>query len=586
MPVLSSIDDAKVVEPESIKTSPVPTASRHVYEEETDAPPEGGYQKLDISDSFKLLLLVDENLRKGTLGFGLHKWQIEVNEDICYGRTRVDGVVVKERLPDSIHPYKFALCAANGSGKDAFVIAPFALWFIVSKIQAKVIITSSSGNQLTTQTEHYISTLAKAINDWSVKALGAEIIKIRKRYYTCLLTGSVIYMFATDDPGKAEGHHPVAPGREMAIICNEAKNIPKEIFDALRRCTGFNYWIDVSSPGEPRGEFYSHFTHWPNKRRISYFDCPHQSPDEFEEDRRELGEFNPLFRSKWLALFTNIGGSYVVSQEKLEALRVKLLKDEVKPVLQSYALRVGIDIALSMNGDESVISIWRGNKQVAQKTFRIQDSTLLASAIEQELKRHNLPMTHAHIFADDGGVGRSVIDIMNRRGWRINRVLNQSASKNKKAYRNRGAQLWYKFARLIEEGILIFHNLKDRALFEQIASRKYKETTTGMDVLTLQSKKEMIAEGIKSPDRADAAVLAFTDIALEEFLEAYDKALSDASDTQPTKTREEVLAEIKYNLRHNKHLVYGDQSKRGPVKGSVSIALGNRRRRLTYNGNN
>jgi hypothetical protein len=527
------------------------------------------YQCLEISDSLRFLSLFDPSIQNNQ--FTLHPWQAEVNEDISFGRTRINKEVVKEQKPDSIHPYKFALCAANGSGKDAFVIAPLALWFICTKIKAKVIITSASGTQLTTQTEHYISTLAKSVNTMSVQMFGFEIIKIRKRHIYCTLSGSVIHLFATDEGEKAEGHHPTAPGCEMMIIVNEAKSVGSEIFDALRRCTGYNYWIDVSSPGEPIGWFYKHYTSWPNKRRVTYFDCPHQSPDEFEEDRRELGEHSPLFRSKWLALFTFIGGEYVVSQDRLEELRRKNRRNEVKPILQSKPIRIGLDIALSTAGDESTLRAWKGNKEIFKYEWRIQDSTLLTIAIHTVLMKEKIPMNHNYIFADDGGVGRAVIDQLNRMGYNINRVLNQSASKNKKQYRNKGAQSWYKFGRLIEQQILIFLQPDEEKLFSQIASRKYKTKAEGLDKLQLQSKKEMISEGLPSPDRADACVLAFTDVSLEEFLDEFES--NDSKSVEIEKSNEDYIAELKYNIRHNKALVYSDNTKRKNAKGSLDVLL-------------
>jgi hypothetical protein len=538
------------------------------------APPiDSEYTALPIKDSLRLLVQFDDTIR---LGLGdppttLHPWQLEVNEDLSYGRTRIDGEIVKERKPTSLHPYKYALCAANGSGKDAFVIAPFALFCIVSKIKCKVIITSASGTQLSTQTEHYIRELARSINKHTKAIQGYEILKINQRHVYCKSSGSVIHMFATDEGEKAEGHHPISPGCEMVIIVNEAKSVSPEIFNALKRCTGFNYWINVSSPGEPRGEFHKAFQNWPNKKRVTYFDCPHQSPEEFEEDRKDMGEYSPLFRSKWLALFTYVGGRYVISKEKLDHL-LELNKRELIPaILQDKPIKIGIDIALSSNGDETVISIWKGNKQIAQYTYRIQDSTLLAAAMSKDLLKH-VPKNHPHIFGDDGGVGRSVIDIMNRMGWKINRVLNNSTKNCQKGFRNRGAQTWYKVHRLIEEAVLIFKDLKDKKLFEQLESRKYKETDAGIDKMTLEPKKDMISQGLPSPDRADAMVLAFTDCRLSEFLDKKDYVLRIP---EPAKTKEEQYQTIKYSLRRN--LTMGDEDSKPSFKnrifGSIHSAL-------------
>jgi hypothetical protein len=553
LPLLENIQKSETKSPlakESIGyRSPESNPYQTAAEETSDTSREEPYQCLEIKDSLQFLLMFNDDLRLGKIIDGkplsLHPWQVECNKDISYGRTRVDGEVISERYPTSLHPYKFALCAANGSGKDAFVIAPLALWFICCKIQAKVIITSASTGQLSTQTERYIKELAISVNLWAAKYFGREIIKINRRNYTCTLSGSTIYLFATDEEEKAEGHHPTVPGAEMMLIVNEAKSVPPEIFEALRRCTGYNYWLDVSSPGEPMGPFFTHYEKWPNKRRVSYFDCPHHSKEEFEEDLKEYGEHSQYFRSKWLALFTFIGGRYVVSHEKLEKLRKANLAGEVKEILQDEPIRVGIDIALSANGDETVVAMWRGNKQIGQKTFKHQDSIALVEMINKYLEEKNIKKSHKYIFADDGGVGRSVIDILNRKGYRISRVLNNSSSKNKKAFKNKGAQTWFKFGRLIEEQVLIFNDLKDEKLFKQIAARKYKQTDEGIDRMTLQSKADMRSEGYPSPDRADANVLAFTDIDVREFLDAKDTALQPPAPELVGEDIEDILRSFK-----------------------------------------
>lgn len=535
------------------------------------------YKTLEIKDSIRFLTLFDPLVKEGTVV--LHKWQVEVNEDISYGRTRIKGEVVKQSKPDSKHPYKYCLCAANGSGKDAFVIAPLVLWFITTKVQSKVIVTSASGTQLTTQTEAYIRELANNVNQWTISRMGFEILKVNKRHIYCTLTGSVCHLFATDEGEKAEGHHPTTPVSEMMIVVNEAKSVTPEIFDALRRCTGYNYWVNVSSPGEPRGAFHKAYTSWPNTRRVSYFDCPHQSPDEFELDRVELGEFSPLFRSKWLALFAYVGGNYVISKENLDECRWLNKQGQIKHVLRNRPIRIGLDIALSGYGDETVVSVWQGNKQKDQKMFRIQNATALAPEIERVLLLH-VKKDHNFIFADDGGVGRAVIDILNSRGWKINRVLNNSAAKNKKQFKNRGAQLWYKIKRLFELKLLI--PLEDDKLYEQLASRKFRtsDVNATVDKLLLESKRESIAAGLSSPDRADAMVLAFTDANIEEFNSAEQKEFEETNKTAELSTSYDISS-LKQMYRRGQHKQIEDKGKKKKMEYSQAVML----KRLTHEQN-
>jgi len=455
------------------------------------------YETLPFESPAEFLAFFTPIIANGTIT--LHKWQVEVNE------------LIAKAPASSQHPFKFSLCANNGSGKDYTIISPVAMWIICCHIRASVIITTASGTQLTAQTENYIRTLASSVNAFYKQHYGVNILKINQRHIKCLLSGSEIRMFATDEEGKAEGYHPLEPGALFVIIVNEAKTVAPEIFRALRRCTGFTHWLNISTPGEPVGDFYYSFTHWPNARRITKYDCPHLSEEEFEADKIELGEHSPLFRSKWLALFTTIGGQTVVSQISLERLKQKL--EDIKQIGKTWPIRVGID--LSAGGDEIVLSAWRGNYEIKKVTFREIDTTLIAIRLDRELKDLGLQKDHEYIFADDGGVGHAIIDMLQEKGWHIRRVINQSTAHNKKDFRNRGAELAFKVARFIEECII--RPLNDPKTFEQAALRHYKKSDTGITKITLESKAEAKARGVPSPDRFDAMVLAFTDVSLQMF---------------------------------------------------------------------
>lgn len=517
--------------------------------EETDEAPNGGYTCLQkFTSPVDFFLFFDERFNKGKET--LYPWQVEELE--LFGKVK----------PTSKEPFKHALCAANGSGKDAFVIAPFAMWFITCKVKSLVLITSSSGVQLTNQTEKYLVQLAQKINIFTLAHLNKAIIKIRRRRITCTLSGSEIMLFATDEGSKAEGYHPTEPNAEMAIIVNEAKSVTLEIFNALQRCTGFNYWLDVSSPGEPQGRFYEHYENWASKRRVSFYDClGHQSRSEFEEDKRVLGEHDPLFRSKWLALFTSVGGRHVVDSEKLNRLRQTVKGFLVRHLKLDGQVRIGIDIALSQEGDESTISAFLGNKQIKLNWTRIQDATVLAEWFQCEMLKLNINKKHEYIYADDGGVGRAVIDILKRMGWvNIKRVLNQSKAKDTRSYRNRGAELWYKFKKLVEHQAVIL--IDDDKLYQQITSRKFKDTDQGVDKITLESKKSMIAAGLPSPDRADATVLCFTDLKIEDFLDKFNQVVDTATP--------KLSAQEEYRILAREVLMQAQRMSDGPRKRAYS----------------
>src|ERR1039458_3103178 len=158
-------------------------------------------------------------------------------------------------LPDWNYerPFKGVVRAANGSGKDKFIIAACFVWFLMKYPQSQAVVTSSSSKQLDRQTDRHIRLLCQSVNT----LIGEEVWKINFRHYEFLPTKSNGELFATDDPGNAEGWHPTTVTGKQAIFTSESKSIPDEIFIALLRCSQTTHRVDASSPGPQVGYFYN-----------------------------------------------------------------------------------------------------------------------------------------------------------------------------------------------------------------------------------------------------------------------------------------------------------------------------------------
>ena len=539
----------------SKETTSCDTNSQPVYpgdinrgDDPEDYRPDDELQTIDFPNPAILLNTIDSNFREGYVS--LHPWQIEIHEQLCKSYT-------------SFNPFKFCLCAANGSGKDAFVIAPFCIWFALTKKRSLTIITSSSGTQLTAQTETYIKSMAELCN----KVFGAPIFKVRQRYIKCLISGSEIRMFATDEAGKAEGYHPLAPNAEMAIIVNEGKSVSEEIHGALKRCTGFNYWLEVSTPGEPFGFFYRAFTVDKMNfhiKRVTAYDCPHIPKTEIEADLAELGEHSALFRSMRLALFTSLGGNVIIPADLIERF---MIHPVTKVIGQNWKVKVGIDIAAG--GDENSIHARRGNQIVFKKHWRESDTTVTADEIHNILRLElNLSQDYDEIYIDDGHVGHSITDMLVRRGWKnINRVLNQSVAAQRKRYGNLGAEMWDIVKRIIEEGYFDVRQLDDKTR-TQLSNRYYKQQQT-QGRITLQSKKEAKAEGRPSPDRADSFILTFRGHTLDDFIEADKGSEKKTTAEIQLKTPQEVYD----YFQEHQFDEFQQRPSNSRVNGSLSVAM-------------
>lgn len=552
-------------------SSQTPLSSNYAGDAEDNSPPlrEEGYQSinevfptLNYRNPAQLVVLHTKSFREGI--DHLHDWQITISDELAESN----------KTASSQHPYKHALCAANGSGKDAFVVAPFVIWFALVNVKSLSIITSSSGSQLTAQTENYIRALAHSINEY----FGQPFFRIRQRFIKCNLTGSEIRLFATDEEGKAEGYHPLEPRAKMCIIVNEAKSVPEEIFRALKRCTGFTHWLNVSTPGAMIGMFYWSFNNWPNKTHIDYTRCPHMSEDERLEDLARDGEHSSYYRSKWLALFTSQDGSFIIMRELVD----QILASPPAVAFQEWPDRIGID--LSAGGDEAGLCHCKGNKLKKELFWREKDTTITADNIEAYLK--NVPLQkefvdglpnpnydaekHGHIYADDGGVGHSIIDMLVRKGWHINRVVNQSRATRPKQFGNKGAENWDRCKRFFEERVFNPVGMSDK-LITQLTTRRFKQTQIASGRTFLEKKSEAKSQGFPSPDRADAFILSLTGLTLDDFLKDVVAQVEKKVQTKLANA-DEVLAYLE-NERYGGHKAGVDKLKGKRVYGSLAAAL-------------
>jgi hypothetical protein len=439
------------------------------------------------------------------------------------------GDLQTRETPTDANPLFYTLVAANGSGKDAYFIAPFAVWFCGAKIRSKCIITSASDEQIKHQTFAYIKAYCERVN----AKHGVEIFEIVDKHIRCHRTGSEIRLFVTNTAGRAEGNHPFDdwPGAEMAFICNEAKSIEPALWTGFQRFTGYNYWLEVSSPGERGGHFYDSVcsSDRVNHRlshyfctRVTAFDCPHISRAHLEMMRKRHGEKSLFWYTSVLAEFYE-GGDQVVIPFTLTRY------DQPAPKTYGLPRHAGLD--LSLGGDETVLSVWQGNTCVAQECVRIRDANVLRDWVINKLAEHNVEPSNCN--ADGGGLGKPIIHAIREQGCDIAEIKNDERPLDTRNYRNRGVEMWHHFRRLVETKTLRLP--ADPTLITQLTSRRFFLTTGKAQ---LEPKEEIKKRGGQSPDRADAAILAFARIPLSVFLGA------EVGETEAERAYRESLKQI------------------------------------------
>lgn len=528
---------------------------------------------LVIDSPLELLLLIDDNILNGTIK--LHDWQIQFMLDFAS----------KEHTKDS--PFQAAVQACNSSGKDKYIIAACAVWLCIRYQESDAIVTSSSGNQLDKQTAVHITRLCSAINN----KLG-PFWEPKYRHYECRFTNpdgtvriSTIKLFATDEPGKAEGFHPVEAGRKMALFTSETKSIPSDITDALERCIGFTHRVDASSPGLPSGYFYNICTAGIPRNtiqdikslnstqtivyKVTAYQCSHITESEIERIAAKQfstgGRNSPIFKSSVLAEFT--------TTDEMVAIPADFVWNCIKnpnPVWYKEDFNTaGLDF--SDGGAETVLLIRNGNKMIGMEAFRFPDTQDTINYLVEKFKFWKLNNPKSRIYGDCCGIGKPMLDSLKALKWNnVVYVDSRNAASEAFTYYNRATELFFNVKELIAKKELIIQ--EDKLLVEQLCTRYYKINSD--NIYALLTKREQRSKGYPSPDRADAFNLCYwrykSNVTDEEVSEApyeeietpepvvpiFDLREWASRDSKPYKPEHNDISDLKEQVREYNQMLH------------------------------
>jgi hypothetical protein len=390
-----------------------------------------------------------------------------------------------------------AVRSANGVGKT-FISAVIVLWAVCCFTNAVVVTTASTNRQVEMQLWGEIRQLYRGAR----APLGGELLNTELRFEK---TNSRAVGFSTNDPGLFEGWH----SERVLVVVDEAKSVEQPIFDAVERVLAAGQWVRLlvaSTPGGPCGPFYDCFTksgHLYVCHHISAMDSPFIRPAWIEERKREWGEGSALYESAVLGEFPTHSQDGVLIPL---AILQRLLENPPDP--SGSELRAGIDLAAG-GGDETVVTVFHGNQQVALECWHETDTMATVGRIIGITRQFGLRPENINVDAD--GMGSPVIDRLWEQGFKVNRIHNGGEPTDRERYFNYAAEAWANLAQKIERDEIILK--ADAKLIAQLTSRKLKPRSDGR--LQLESKEEMRRRGLPSPDRAEAIVYALSQMATQ-----------------------------------------------------------------------
>jgi hypothetical protein len=187
-----------------------------------------------------------------------------------------------------------------------------------------------------------------------------------------------------------------------------------------------------------------------------------------------------------------------------EAMERPLYKDLSAPIV------IGVDPA-RFGADATVIAVRRGRDIIDIRKFRGDDTMTVVGHVIEAIEEYK----PALVVIDEGGVGGGIVDRLKEQRYKIRGVNFGSKSKTPLMYGNLRAEMWGKMKDWLKTASIP----QERVLKTDLISPMMKPDSKG--TIFLESKKDMKARGLASPDAADAICVTFAfPVAHREYNEA------------------------------------------------------------------
>jgi len=178
---------------------------------------------------------------------------------------------------------------------------------------------------------------------------------------------------------------------------------------------------------------------------------------------------------------------------------------------QSDMCEAGVDVA-RFGGDFNVVAIRRGGMVTIPYVTHFQDTMQTAGEVAQVLDNEKPSL----VKVDSVGVGAGVCDRLREQGYKVSEVVGGGKPYDSERFYNVRAENHWVFRERLEHGMVGLPN--DPELTAQLAGIKF--TVSSDRRIKVESKEDMKKRGLRSPDKADAVIMAFAagSAGLDEFV--------------------------------------------------------------------
>lgn len=304
----------------------------------------------------------------------------------------------------------------------------------------------------------------------------------------------------------------------ILVVKDEASGVPAPLWNAAESVASNRHSriLVIGNPDVPEGEFYDACQPESvyNVIKIGYDDTPaftgEDVPDELldvlispewvESRRQAWGEESALFQAKVLGQFpTGDHDPWRIIPESAAA-KCRYLEAEDGPHV------AGLDVGAG--GDRTVLVERRGNATGRKFSFQSDDPMRSVDELATMIREWGVPTVNMDSTGVGWGIAGSLRKALRREGVVINPIHFAQKSRRKECL-NKRAELWWNGRQLSREGRWSLASLDDDDIAELTAPRYELDKTSRK--IKVEAKTDVVARIKKSPDVADAVLLAFHD---------------------------------------------------------------------------
>lgn len=404
------------------------------------------------------------------------------------------GKLVREgRMAEAAAAIQIAVASGHGVGKTALV-AWVILWFMSTRAAPQIVVTANTASQLTGKTWRELGKWHKlAIHkDWFQWTATKFYLKERPEDW-----------FATAQPWSKERAEAFAGthDKNVLMLFDEASAIDDGIWEVAEGAmtTPGAIWLAFGNPTRNTGRFrecFRRFRHRWHRMQVDSRKAKKADRTKIDAWIEDYGEDSDFVRIRVRGIFPRASSNQLIDGDLVE----EAMRRKPHPGANDSAAKILVVDVARFGDDQSVVAIRQGTEFRVLRKYRELDLEQLSFRVAEWIDAE----TPDAVFVDANGMGAGVVDRLRALGYEVTEVNAGFKAADDRTYYNKRAEMWGAARDWLRRGGCL---PDDEELKDDLTGPEYGFDNKGR--IQLESKDDMKARGLPSPDTGDCLAMSF-----------------------------------------------------------------------------